>query len=127
MIKNNLRLFGSHLADEFKKASDELKKESRLFAQTNFDEKATSMATKSPTVQIFHKKKHYLFTHRSLSWSHTHGIFKKLTSSQAPSWVKKVPSERKENYNCHQDTSCIAFEPLYGIPECELYWYLTYL
>lgn len=50
-IPTDTRVFGSRFVDEIKKASHGYRLKSRFVAQIYFDEGATSIATKAPTVK----------------------------------------------------------------------------
>lgn len=126
-IPEGARVFGSRFIDEIKRAGQGQRRKSRLVAQNYSDEAATTIATRAPTVQ---RSSQRLLLSLAISVDGMTAFSRDITQAYIQSDRNlerdvfiKAPSE----LNLPIDTVLKVVRPLYGIPESELHWYLTYL
>lgn len=125
-VSPKFRVYGTRWVDCVKTINEKEVEKSRLGAQNYRDKGATAISTKSPTVSRMGQR--VAVATAATSPSHTsyvrdisqaylqsHTTLKRLVYLKPPLEMELGPDEL-----------LLARKPLYGIPESELHWFITY-
>jgi len=126
-VPDNCRVYGSRWVDCIKRSTDGKEHEkSRLVAQNFRDKGATGISTKSPTVSRMGQRiaiaTAAMFPERT---SYVRDISQAYLQSESE-LERLVYLRPPKEMGLAQDEVLLVKEPLYGIPESGLHWFITY-